>query len=140
MEEAQPSLNVLVVDDASVVQRLITHWLDQIMFCNMNTASDGLEAIEILEKSYKPDGARFDLVITDLIMPKAEGWSVVEYIRNTKNDKDLSIIVLSTQADTEVQEKAKNLGVNAYLSKPLGYQELLRCILSLFSDKWPARR
>ncbi len=117
------------------MRRVLAHWLDQIVFCEAVEASDGIEAMGLISRSYEPQGRRFDLVITDLLMPGAEGWQLIDFIRKAKGDRELPIIVLTTRGDEETRARAKRVGVNAFLTKPLNYQTLLNCLLKLFGDR-----
>lgn len=75
------------------------------------TASNGEEVMEALEKN------SFNLVLLDLLMPKKDGFSVLEDVRNNPKLKDLPIIVLSNLGGEEDIKKALALGASDYFVK-----------------------
>ncbi|MCA9247787.1 MAG: response regulator [Planctomycetales bacterium] len=73
-------------------------------------AADGDQAIAL----FKPGG--FDLVICDVNIPKRDGFEVMREIR--KQDADVPIIVITTEAGEEMARRARKAGANEYLVKP----------------------
>jgi len=60
---------------------------------------------------------RIDVVMTDLIMPKMDGFQLIEKLRGGEYDTDIQIIVTSNLSQREDREKAMNLGANGFLAK-----------------------
>ena len=79
------------------------------------TAKDGVEAMEQIEKASKR--TMFDLVLLDLLMPKKDGFEVLEEIRDNQELRDLPVIVLSNLGGDEDIKKALALGANDYYVK-----------------------
>ncbi len=74
-------------------------------------AANGEEAVEAL-KEFEPD-----IMLLDLVMPKKDGFSVLEDLRNDEKWKNLPIIVASNLGQQEDVDKAKKLGANDYVVK-----------------------
>ena len=100
---------ILVVDDEELIRDLLKMVLIDEGY-TVVTAADGEEAIERLNKS------PFDLVITDLVMPKANG---VEVLRAAKGiDPDYPVMVITGYPSVETVTKLVRLGAGDYLTKP----------------------
>ncbi|MFZ3090071.1 MAG: TIGR02266 family protein [Nitrospirota bacterium] len=120
-------IKILVVDDAAVMRRLLSFWLKKIIKCEITEASDGIDAISKLKE-------KFDLVITDLRMPRADGLKVVEHIRKNMDDALTPIIIVTTVASGDDKEKALRLGASGYITKPLRYSELAKTVRDMFQS------
>lgn len=99
---------ILVVEDEKPMARAMELKLSHAGFettC-MNNGADALEAI------LKND---FDMVLLDLVMPKMDGFTVLEELKNKK--KDVPVIVLSNLSQEEDEKKAKALGAKDFLIK-----------------------
>ncbi len=107
-------IKILVVDDEKPICDLIDMNLSAAgYFCK--TVQDGLEAIDIIEKE------DFDLILLDIMLPGADGFDIMEYIR------PLQIPVIFITAKNDVRDKVRGLklGAEDYLSKPFEVVELL---------------
>ncbi len=118
-------IKILIVDDAAVMRRLLSFWLRKIIKCEITEASDGIDAISKLNE-------KFDLVITDLRMPRADGLKVIEHIRKNMNDALTPILIITTVGTGDDKEKAFMLGASGYITKPLRYSELARTVRDMF--------
>lgn len=78
---------------------------------DVHVACDGKEAIEMIA-SLKPD-----IVLLDLIMPKMNGFEVLEHVKQQDETKDIPVIVTSNLGQDSDIEKAKNLGAIDYIVK-----------------------
>ncbi len=77
----------------------------------VRVCSDGEEALEVI-KTFAPD-----LILLDLMMPKVDGFAVLENIKSNENTKNIKVIVASNLGQNEDVEKAKNLGADGYVVK-----------------------
>ncbi len=126
-------LKILVTDDSSVVRHLLVLWLHKMCACDVDTASDGLVAMQKLSMA-RDAGTPYDLMITDLSMPNLNGVQLIELVRKSESSEKLPILVLTTFSATEYREKAKTAGATDYLTKPLRYYELFRAVQRLFPE------
>ncbi|TWT31474.1 response regulator [Blastopirellula retiformator] len=104
------STRVLVADDSSTMRKIILRSLQAVGVPNATEAADGDEALKI----FKPGD--YDLVLTDWNMPGKNGLEVVQEIR--KIDKDVKIMMVTTEAEKSRVLEAIQAGVSDYLVKP----------------------
>lgn len=117
--------NVLVVDDSTVMVRIIVNTLQRNGFRKISQAYNGKEALELHKKN------NFDIIFTDWNMPVMNGLDLVKEIR--KNDKDTTIIMITTEGGkTEVITALKS-GVNNYIIKPFDQTTLSKKLNEIFS-------
>ncbi len=112
---------VLVVDDSLTVRRVTQRLLVREGYRVM-LAKDGLEALELLAKE------RPKVVLSDIEMPRMDGFDLVRNIRMTANLADLPIIMITSRIAQKHRDYAAELGVNHYLGKPYGEEELLALV------------
>ena len=118
-------ITVLIVDDEPILQEVCAFWLNQGGYRRVLTASDGIEALTILE------GGRIDMLIADIHMPNMDG---VALIRTTR-ERGLSIpgiIFMSAYMDFDPAEMF-NLGVTKFLEKPFTLEILLEAVETTLS-------
>jgi DNA-binding response OmpR family regulator len=101
---------ILVIDDESHVRQMLTQELERIGY-RVLSASDGTEGLKLVQT------AGYDLVILDLILPGANGLTLLEVLRAHATGKDVPVIVLSNLSDTNTVQQAMSLGAAAYLVK-----------------------
>ena len=120
-------LNVLVVDDISLNRDIIMEYLKS-WECRTVEAGSALAAINKLNISMT--GEKIDLLITDLQMANMDGFELARTIRGMTYYKDLPIIVLTSVGQLGDGRSCREIGVNAYLTKPVKSGELKRVIES----------
>lgn len=125
-------LNILVVDDISINQFLAQTILNDFGF-KSDTAENGKIAIELLEKN------NYDLILMDLQMPVMNGWEATEHIRSKlKAPKSTTpIIALTADVTKKNADKCKEVGMDAYVSKPINEKDLLNKIILLVKEQEP---
>lgn len=102
--------SVLVVDDSHTTRHIEQIILEAENY-NVSTAVDGIEALEKM-KQYK-----FDLVVTDVKMPRMDGFVLLHNMRHKDELKDIPVIMVSSVFEEDTLEKAKNLGAQGYIVK-----------------------
>jgi chemosensory pili system protein ChpA (sensor histidine kinase/response regulator) len=112
---------VLVVDDSITVRR-VTQRLLQREGYRVALAADGLQALERLAEE-KPA-----VVLSDIEMPRMDGFDLARNIRGDDRMKDLPIIMITSRIAEKHREHAKELGVDHYLGKPYSEEELLSLV------------
>ena len=115
-------LNILLVEDNVDLSVLIASELERAKF-SVNTAYNGDSAIELF------DNKRFDLIITDLMMPGMDGFSFIEYVREI--DKNIPILIISAKSSPDDKYKGFNVGTDDYMVKPIDIDELILRINAL---------
>ena len=112
---------VLVVDDSITVRRVTQRMLLRDGY-RVAMASDGLQALERLQEEIPA------VVLSDIEMPRMDGFDLVRNIRADARMKDLPIIMITSRIAEKHREHAMQLGINHYLGKPYSEEELLRLV------------
>jgi chemosensory pili system protein ChpA (sensor histidine kinase/response regulator) len=115
---------VLLVDDSISVRRFVGQMLEKANF-EVTTAADGADAIT------RVTAAEFDLVITDLEMPRVNGYELIDDLRRRPATRKLPIIVLTTRAGDKHVALARQLGVEHYVTKPVEEQTFVSLVTSV---------
>lgn len=121
----------LVVDDSATFRQLLCMSLtrlDGVTDKNITQAGDGAEALA------KVQGGNFDLVLTDINMPRMDGLEFVHRVRTELNRSDLPIIIISTKGSEEQVEKGMKMGASGYLAKPISMPQLRDLVSSLLGN------
>ena len=112
---------VLLVEDSPTMRQLITFALKRLPGIAIVEASDGVDGLKKLATD------KFDLIFTDINMPILDGLKLVSLIRTEPAYAEIPVVVISTEGAKEDIEKARNLGVNDYLTKPVQAQKIIDC-------------
>jgi chemosensory pili system protein ChpA (sensor histidine kinase/response regulator) len=115
---------VLLVDDSISVRRFVGQMLEKAGF-DVTTAADGAEAISRL------GDAAFDVVVTDLEMPRVNGYELIDDLRRRPSTRALPVIVLTTRAGDKHVALARQLGVEHYVTKPVEEQTFVALVGSV---------
>ena len=123
--------SVLIVDDnltnRVILERMVTRW-----GMSPTLAEGGRQALSMIqgrEESRNP----FDLILLDVCMPEVDGFGVCEQIRKQPGMADLTVMMLSSAARREDAVRCRELGVVAYLAKPLDQKDLRQTVLSVLT-------
>lgn len=119
----------LVVEDSPTMRQLITFSLKRIPNAKITEASDGVDALKKLKEG------RFDLILSDINMPLMDGLKLVSMIRNDPSYQSVPIVIVTTEGSQPDREKGLALGANAYLSKPIQTNELLKVVRDLLKTE-----
>ena len=121
-------LSILLVDDDKIERLKFQKACKEI---NLNTiiseAKNGEIALEIL----KEENFAFDLIISDINMPRMNGFEFLSALKKYKKSKYIPVIVMSTSENKKDLKKCYKLGVSGYFSKPLQYKEYFKKVSSL---------
>ena len=112
---------ILVVDDSITVRRVTQRLLLRDGY-RVAMAADGLQALERLQEEIPA------VVLSDIEMPRMDGFDLARNIRADERTKDLPIIMITSRIAGKHNEHAVELGVNHYLGKPYSEEELLRLL------------
>ena len=113
---------ILVVDDEAIVRISCKRTLEPEGF-DVDIASDGYEAIELIKNK------AYDIIITDLKMPKMDGLEVLSWIK--KNSPSSRVIVITGFSTPEIAEKSISAGADKYLEKPFTPETLISVVKDL---------
>ena len=124
--EARPSARVLVVDDSISVRKVVARRL-RALGVEVEEVSDGLEALgKLRSKAYR-------LVLTDLEMPRMDGFELLAELRRSPGLNSPPVIVSSTASDPATRRRVLDLGARAFVAKPVDPDELERAVSGLLN-------
>ncbi|MCD8373074.1 MAG: response regulator transcription factor [Clostridia bacterium] len=107
--------NLLVVEDDANMRLLLTARLKSRY--TVITAVDGEDALD------KYDGGNIDLIITDIMMPRMDGFTFIEALRSRGDD--VPVIMLTAKTDQPDKGKGFAVGTDDYMTKPVNFEELI---------------
>lgn len=111
------SANILTVDDSPSMRMLLRVALVEQGF-NVNEAEDGQYALDWLEQNTP------DLVITDINMPRMDGFKLIAELRARNRFQDVPILVLTTESSPEKKARAREAGATGWIVKPFDPEKL----------------
>ena len=111
---------ILVVEDSGMARKLVVNTLVEQSAYSVFEAVDGDEAIKLIEEVMP------DLVLLDLILPKKDGYEVLDIIRSNDKYKKIPVIALTSRDALFDKLKGKMRGTDEYLTKPVKPEELLK--------------
>ncbi|MEI6221584.1 MAG: response regulator [bacterium] len=120
---AKGKRRILIVEDDEFIMYVYEEKFPRDMY-EVVFAKDGEEANAYLDKE------QFNLVLLDVMMPKINGWEVLNYIRKEKKDT-VPVIMISNLAQDSDRDKAKQLGATEYFVKSdMGINDLMEKVLA----------
>ncbi|MCW6036882.1 response regulator [Spirulina subsalsa FACHB-351] len=119
MEEREEELKILIVDDEPVNLQVLRNNLS-LQNYSITQATDGLEALQIIENGFVPD-----LMLLDVMMPRMTGYEVSQKIREKFLPSELPIVMLTAKNQVTDLVEGFGAGANDYLTKPFSKNELL---------------
>jgi len=120
-------LTLLFAEDHTELRINTTEILKN-FFKRVDSVADGVEALEVY-KAKLEDGKSYDIVLTDIQMPKMDGVTLTEKLYEINSKQ--SIVVLSAHDESTYLLPLINLGIEQFIKKPIDYQELLKVLLSI---------
>ena len=112
---------ILTVDDSPSMRALLRNALAGEGYA-VTAAEDGVDALERI------DGAEPDLVITDINMPRMDGFGLIEAVRGHARWGNLPILVLSTEFSDEKKQRARSAGATGRIVKPFDPPKLAAAV------------
>jgi len=108
----RPELKFLIVDDFSTMRRIVRNLLKEIGYLNADEAEDGVAALAKLRSQ------PFDFVLSDINMPKMNGFELLTEIRADSALKTLPVLLITAEAKKEDIVTAAQGGASGYIVKP----------------------
>lgn len=122
---------ILVVDDNAQNVELLQAYLES-MPVEVLTASDGAEALAIIEDPATP---KPDLVLLDVMMPRMSGFEVCRKLKDGTGTRDIAIMMVTALNELGDIERGVEAGTDEFLSKPVNKLELLTRVRSLLRTR-----
>lgn len=127
--------NILLVEDSPNDRELIIEGLKDMNVANsIDVACDGTEALDYLYKREKFLGRETGhpaVILLDIKMPKMNGLEVLEVIKNDDELKRLPVVMLTSSREESDLARSYELGVNAYVVKPVDFGEFMTAVKEL---------
>ena len=111
-------MEILIVDDSETVRIKLKNAL-QGSGLIIHEASDGLEGLGILEET-----RTINLIVSDLNMPGLNGLDFIEQARTFEEFKEVPVLIVTTEVAQSLKQRAKDLGVRAWMQKPLAQEKV----------------
>ncbi|OQW75000.1 MAG: response regulator [Proteobacteria bacterium ST_bin14] len=121
MTTPNPKTRVLTVDDSATMRSLLRHALVGEGF-EVAQADDGVSALEWLATN------DCDVIITDINMPRMDGFGLIERVRAGGAHVHRPILVLSTESSDEKKARARNAGATGWIIKPFDAEKLAAAV------------
>lgn len=115
------SSTIMTVDDSPSMRMLLKAALTDLGY-KVLEAEDGVQALERL------GGAEPDLLITDINMPRLDGFGLIERVREQDRHRNLPILVLTTESSDEKKQRARSAGATGWIVKPFHPDKLAAAI------------
>ncbi len=115
------SIEVLAVDDSRTMRDMIRLALEPAGF-TVHTADDGVHGVEVLS------GLAPDVIITDINMPRMDGFGFIDAVRGQDTHRATPILVLTTESSSELKMKARNAGATGWIVKPFDPAKLVQAL------------
>jgi two-component system chemotaxis response regulator CheY len=117
------SKTVLTIDDSRTMREMLNHALVEAGY-RVLQAVDGVEGLEVLQANE----GKVDVVITDINMPRLDGFGVIEGVRADPNHRATPILVLTTESDAAKKERARSAGATGWIVKPFNPVKLVDAV------------
>ncbi len=123
-EPRKVTKTIMTVDDSPSMRMLLRAALTDLGY-HVVEAEDGVHAIETLN-DFEP-GEEPDLLITDINMPRMDGFGLIEHLRDEGNRR-MPILVLTTESSDEKKQRARLAGATGWIVKPFHPEKLAAAI------------
>jgi len=115
-------MNILTVDDSRMMRQMLMMTLSSAGH-NVYQAADGVEGLEVLGEHLG-----FELIITDINMPRLDGFGLIERVRALPQYCATPILVLSTESSDAKKARARAAGASGWIVKPFNSEKLLNAV------------
>ena len=115
--EAPPPRTVLVIDDERGFCDVVSVILESQGY-EVRQAHEANDAFGLLTESVP------DLILTDLMMPKIDGLSLIRRLRETPDWAEIPVVMVSAHSEPAIQESAREAGADGFIAKPFSASEL----------------
>jgi chemosensory pili system protein ChpA (sensor histidine kinase/response regulator) len=118
---------VVLVDDSISVRKFVGRMLEKAGY-RVKLAADGLEALEIVTQT------RCDLVVTDLEMPRTNGYELLSHLRQDSQTRNIPVMVVTSRAGAKHRDRAMKEGAMAFLTKPVQEDQFIAAVGKLIGS------
>jgi len=112
---------ILVADDEPAIVRMVQVRLEKLGY-RVITADDGVVALEQI-RAHKPD-----FVVLDIMMPRMDGFEVLQAVKNDPELEGVRVLVLTTKAEKQDYQQGFEAGADGYVVKPFDMEQILEFV------------
>lgn len=125
------SINALIVDDSSVMRKIIERLLRQagVDLKNVYEAGNGVEGLAVLKDS------KVDLILCDINMPVMNGLEFIKQLPELENGKGVPVVMVTTEGSESHVVQALSCGAKGYIRKPFTPEQVKENVLTLLAGK-----
>jgi two-component system response regulator len=125
---AVPITILLVEDDAGDILMTREALAESKVLNDLRVVNDGREAIDYLDHPDDDESPRPDLILLDLNLPRIDGREVLAYVKGHERLRRIPVVVLTTSQAEEDIVRSYDLHANAYITKPVDFDQFMRVI------------
>ncbi len=137
MSSLLSNLKVLVADDHFLIRQFVRNTLQESKITNVQTAADGNEAIDLVQKAYDASQP-YDIVFLDWNMPTISGLEVLSFFRAKAEYSQTAFVMLTAESEQQNIMKAIKAGATSYIIKPVSPADLGKKLLEI--HEWIKRK
>jgi two-component system chemotaxis response regulator CheY len=123
------SRKVLVVDDMVGMRLIVKDMLEEMGFSSFEEAVDGSSALEVLRKE------KVDLVISDFNMTPRSGLELLREIKADPSLREIPFILVTSETEVQIARDAQEMGVNAFMKKPINFGSFKQHVETIIGQK-----
>jgi two-component system chemotaxis response regulator CheY len=131
------NLKVLIADDHFLIRQFVRNTLQDSKITNVQTAADGNEAIDLIQKAYDVNQS-YDIVFLDWNMPTISGLEVLSYFRAKPDYAGTAFVMLTAESEQQNIMKAIKAGATSYIIKPVSPSDLSKKLCEI--HEWIKRK
>jgi two-component system response regulator len=126
------AVSILLVEDNPNDVEITRRALEKGRVMNeLIVARDGQEALDILFAAANGEARRPGLILLDLNLPKVDGREVLAKVKADPKLKRIPVVVLTVSTREEDIVRTYDLGVNTFISKPVGFEEFIKVVMTI---------
>src|SRR4026209_1285429 len=123
------SHRILIVEASPTMRQLLVFALRRLKEVEIVEAQDGMDGLR------KVSSDHFDLALIDINMPVMEGLKLISLIRGDESLREIPIVVITTEGANEDRRRARELGANVYLFKPIQANQVMSVVKGLLKPE-----
>jgi len=122
-------MKLLIVDDSTMLRDMLSYALNEGGYTDVTEAIDGVDGLE------KAKSTLYDLIISDVNMPRMDGITLVKEVRKLPQYNNIPILVLTTERSDSMKQKGKEAGATGWIVKPFVPDQMLKAVNIVLSNK-----
>jgi two-component system chemotaxis response regulator CheV len=126
-EISPKDIHLILADDSSVIRASLLKILHHYGYEDVTVCTDGQQAWDMIEETRDSCGRQFDLVLSDIEMPRMDGLHLTSRIKNDPQLKEIPVVLFSSLITADNIRKGQSVGADAQVSKP-DSDEMIRAI------------